>query len=100
MATATAQTNKTNPTFDLPSVEEATKRVRDLNERMIESSKSAGLQTLDTYENALQSLADFSQKVGSASQPDWVSALVATQAKFVTDVSASYTQAARTMLKK
>jgi len=97
MATATAQTN---PTFDLPSVEEATKRIRDLNERMIESSKSAGLQTLDTYENALQSMVDFSEKVGSASQLEWVSALAATQAKFVTDISQSYTRAAREMLKK
>jgi hypothetical protein len=98
----TAQQNNTsasNPVFDLPSVEEATQRIRDLNERLIESSKSAGLVTLDAYEKALQSLVDFEEKVASASQLDWVSALATTHAKFITDLSTSYTKAAREVLK-
>jgi hypothetical protein len=100
MAT-TEQSKTSTPTasFDLPSVEEATQRIRDLNERLIESSKSAGLVTLDAYEKALRSLVDFEEKVASASQLDWVSALAATHAKFITDVSASYTKAARDLLK-
>jgi hypothetical protein len=98
---STEQTTTSTPTatFDLPSVEEATQRIRDLNERLIESSKSAGLVTLDAYEKALQSLVDFEEKVASASQLDWVSALATTHAKFITDVSASYTKAARELLK-
>jgi len=100
MATAEqSKTNTPNATFDLPSVEEATQRIRDLNERLIESSKSAGLVTLDAYEKALQSLVDFEAKVASASQLDWVSALATTHAKFIADVSASYTKAARELLK-
>jgi hypothetical protein len=98
----TAQQSKTsasNPAFELPSVEEATQRIRDLNERLIESSKSAGLVTLDAYEKALQSLVDFEEKVASASQLDWVSALATTHAKFITDLSTSYTKAAREVLK-
>jgi len=102
MAT-TAQPKTTTPTFelpsfDLPSVEEATQRIRDLNERLIASSKSAGLVALDAYEKALQSLVDFEEKVASASQLDWVSALATTHAKFITDVSTSYTKAARELL--
>lgn len=99
---ATGQQSKTTaPTagFDIPSIDEATQRIRDLNERLIESSKSAGLVTLDAYEKALQSLVDFEEKVASASQLDWVSALATTHAKFITDVSASYTKAARELLK-
>lgn len=84
--------------FDLPSVEEATQRIRDLNERLIESSKSAGLVALDAYEKALQSLADFENRVASATQLDWVSALAETHAKFVADLSTSYTKAARDLL--
>ena len=87
------------PTFDLPSTDEATKRIRDLNERLITSSKGAGLVTLDASEKALQSLVDFEEKVSTATQLDWVSALATTHAKFITDVSASYTQAARDLLK-
>ena len=99
---ATADQSKTStPTtaFDLPSVEEATQRIRDLNERLIESSKSAGLVALDAYEKALESLVDFEQKVASASQLDWVSALATTHAKFIADVTTSYTEAARDLLK-
>ena len=101
MATTSTGTKPTAsiPTFDLPSIEETTQRIRDLNERLIESSKSAGLVTLDAYEKALQSLVDFEEKVASASQLDWVSALATTHAKFITDVSASYTKAARDLLK-
>ena len=98
---ATAQQNKTNsPTaaFDVPSVEEASQRIRDLNERLIVSSKSAGLVTLDAYEKGLQSLLDFEQKVASASELDWVSALATTHSKFIADVSGSYIKAARELL--
>jgi hypothetical protein len=101
MAAASTQT-KTAPSalpFELPSAEEATQRIRDLNERLIESSKKAGLVTLDAYESALQSLADFEEKVASATQLDWVSALATTHAKFIADVSSSYTNAARDLLK-
>jgi hypothetical protein len=87
------------PMFELPSVDDATKRIRDLNERMIKSSKSAGLVTLDAYESALQSLVEFEEKVASATQLDWVSALATTHAKFIVDVSANYTKAARDLLK-
>ena len=100
MATATAQKTTTpDSAFELPSVEETTQRIRDLNDRLIESSKSAGAVTLDAYEKALQSLADFEQKVASASQLDWVSALAATHAKFISDMSTSYTKAARDLVK-
>jgi hypothetical protein len=100
MAT-TAPKATTTPTtsFDLPSIEDATERIRDLNERMISSSKSAGLVTLDAYEKALQSLVEFEEKVASATQLDWVSALATTHAKFIADVSVSYTKAARDLMK-
>ncbi len=96
--TAHAKTTTPTATFDLPSVDEATQRIRDLNERLIEASRNAGLVTLDAYEKALQSLLDFEEKVASASQIDWVSALATTHAKFIGDLSATYTKAVREML--
>lgn len=100
MATAQSKPSSSIPAFDLTgTAEEATERIRELNERLIESSKSAGLVALDAYEKALQSLVDFEEKVASASQLDWVSALATTHAKFISDVSASYTKAAREVLK-
>ena len=83
---------------DPAAYEETAKRIRDLNERLMESSKAAGLTTLDSYEKALKSLVDFEQKVAGASQLDWVSALASTYATFVQDVSGAYTKAARDLL--
>jgi hypothetical protein len=97
---ATKSTPPTDAPFgiDTSGYEDAAERIRDLNERIIESSKSAGLTTLDAYEKALKSLVDFEQKVAGASQLDWVSALASTYATFVQDVSGAYTKAARDLL--
>ena len=92
-------TSKSLPTFDTASVEDTIKRIQEMNERMIESSKSAGRVALDAYEKALKSMLDFQEKVGGASQLDWVSALATTHAQFVQDVSAAYIKATRETLK-
>ena len=84
--------------IDPGRLEETAARVRQLNERLIESSKSAGTATLDAYERALKSLVDFGEKVAGASQLEWVSALAQMHAGFVRDVSAAYTKAARDLL--
>lgn len=101
MATQTKNTASTplDLGVDAGAFNEAAERIRDLNERLIESSKNAGRVSLDAYEKALKSMVDFEEKVGNASQLEWVSALATTHAKFVQDVSAAYTAAARELLK-
>lgn len=101
MATDTQQsaTSTPNAAFELPSVEEATQRMQNLNERLIESSKSAGLVALDTFEKAMQTVEDFQQKIAKTSQLDFVSEAVTTHRKFISDLSGSYTAAARDLLK-
>jgi hypothetical protein len=98
MATKTTPTTENPLGIDLGPYEEAAARVRELNERIIESSKSAGLTSLDAYEKALKSLVDFEQKVAGASNLDWVTAIAQTHATFVQDVTAVYTKAARELL--
>src|SRR5664280_3894031 len=61
MATKTTPENPLG--VDLGPYEEAATRIRELNERLIESSKAAGNTTLDVYEKALKSLVDFEEKV-------------------------------------
>lgn len=98
MATKTETSSTPSFATDFASVKDAAQRIRDLNERLIDSSKSAGVVALDAYEKAMQSLTDFESKVASASQLEWVSALATSHAKFVTDMSAPYTKAARDLL--
>jgi predicted RNA-binding Zn ribbon-like protein len=79
--------------------DEAAKQIRELTERFIESAKAAGNQSLDAYEQSLRTLVEFQEQAAGASQLDWVSNIAAAHAKFVSDVSAAYVSAARTMLK-
>jgi hypothetical protein len=81
------------------SLDEAAKRIRDLNERIIEQGRRAGLAYLDSYEATLNRLADFEEKVGQAGQIDWITELANAQAAFIRDVTAAYTRAARELLK-
>lgn len=87
------------PFTDPAALDEALTRIRDLNERVMQSAKTAGTVSLDAYEKALKSLVEFEEKVASASQLDWVSAIATTQATFVQDASNAYIKAARELLK-
>jgi hypothetical protein len=84
---------------DRPAVEQTIEHIREMNERLIESSKTAGTVALDSYEKALQGMLDFQQKIAGASQLDWVTALAETHAQFVQDFSGAYIKAARDNLK-
>ena len=101
MTAATKQSKPAdaNTTFELPSVEDTTQRMRDLNERLIESSKSAGLVALDAFEKTVHSFEEFGQQVGSASHLDWVSQAAKTHSTFVSQMTSSYATAVRDLLK-
>jgi hypothetical protein len=82
----------------LGTKDEAAERIRAFNERLIHSSKTAGVGMLDAYEKALNGLIDFEEKVSGASQLEWVSALTQTHVSFVRDANEAYTKAARELL--
>jgi len=82
-----------------PDAEAAAKRIRELNERIIETGRKAGLTSLDLYEKTLKSIADMQEDVGKASQVQWFSAIAAAQANFTREMAETYTAAARDVLK-
>ncbi|MHB8658077.1 MAG: hypothetical protein ACYC91_09005 [Solirubrobacteraceae bacterium] len=75
------------------------KRLRRLNERIIEASKEAGETTLTSYERALKAIASSLEKGPGASDIEWISHLASTQAKYLRDVTTAWTSAARNVLK-
>lgn len=80
------------------AAEDQLHRIREMNERIIEGSRSAGLASLDAYENALENLLQLQEQTAGASQIEWVNALAHAHARYVQDVSKAYTSAAREML--
>jgi hypothetical protein len=93
-STAGANKRAANQTADA-----AADRIRDLNERIIESSKKAGNTYLDIYEKTLNSIADYQEKIGEQSQVDWVTTIANAQAGFTRDLAGAYSSAARSLLK-
>lgn len=89
----------TMPSFEMPSMEVQTQQLRELNERLITSSKSAALAALDTFEKALHGVGDLEKKAASATHNEWMGLAAATHATFMVDVSAPYTKAVRDLLK-
>jgi hypothetical protein len=80
-------------------VEAVAQRLRKLNERIIEAGRDAGETTLTNYEKALKTIAGTLEKGPGSSDVEWVANLATAQAKFLRDVTTSWTAAARKMLK-
>jgi hypothetical protein len=90
----------TNPKFDAASVDRSVARIREMNERLIETNRAAGRAALDAYEKALRNMAEFQERVArGGSQLDWISALASAHTQFVEDISAAYIKAARETVK-
>jgi hypothetical protein len=80
-------------------VEAVAQRLRKLNERIIDAGRDAGETTLSSYEKALKTIASTLEKGPGSSDVEWVANLATAQAKFLRDVTTSWTAAARKMLK-
>jgi hypothetical protein len=80
-------------------IEAVANRLRKLNERIIEAGREAGETTLTSYEKALKAIASGIEKGPGSSDIDWISNLATAQAKFIRDVTSSWTSAARNALK-
>ena len=80
------------------AAEDAVSRIREMNERLITSSRQAGLASLDAYEKALENMVQLQEQTAGATQLEWVNALATAHARYVQDVSKAYTDAAREMI--
>jgi hypothetical protein len=94
-AVMTTQTKDRTTRATEQSLEEAANTVRELNERIVESSRKAGEAYLRTYERGLKSFADLHEEVARTSPFEWVGATAKAQADFVRDVAEAYGAAGR-----
>src|SRR5262245_18706246 len=74
--------------------ESAADRVRDLNERVIESSQKAGTASLEAYARLLERVAEFQEQAGRRGS-EWVSAFGHAQATFTGELAEALPAAAR-----
>ncbi len=77
----------------------ATKRIRDLNEQVLDFGRNAGTGFLEAYEKNLQTFADYQDKVADQTKVDWIASLARAQANFTREISRVYASTARDVLK-
>ena len=80
--------------------EAVAKRLRKLNDQIIEAARDRSETTLDSYEKALKAIANGIEKGPGKSDVDWIANLASSQAKFIRDVTKSMADAARDAIKK
>jgi len=80
-------------------IDQATKRVRDLNEQVLDLGRNAGTGFLEAYEKNLETYATYQDKVADQTKVDWLASIARAQANFTRDISRVYTKTAREVLK-
>ncbi len=98
MTSTKTATDKIATPFDIDFDANAD-RIRELNEKVLTVAKETGSKSLDTYEQAVHNVLDFSQKAADSTKVDWISALAKSQASIITEVTNTYTKAARDLLR-
>jgi hypothetical protein len=90
MATTQSKTNPVNETIDA-----ATERVVELNEKAVANGKKASGAVLDTYEKAVVSFTESYEKAAGATKVDWIVSAATAQADLTRELTKAYTSAAR-----
>ncbi len=94
-----AASSRPRVNIDGAQVEAIAERLRKLNEKIIDFGREAGENTLASYEKALKTIATGVQQSPAKDELEWISHLAASQAKFVREITDSWTKAARDRLK-
>ena len=89
MATQT----KSSPVTE--SIDAATERVVELNEKAVANGKKASAAVLDTYEKAVISFTESYEKAAGTTKVDWIVSAATAQADITRDLTKAYTSAAR-----
>jgi hypothetical protein len=76
------------------AVEATVRRIRELNERIIDAGRRAGVASLTTYERMLKSVADLQESAG-ARTGEWLTAFTRAQASFIRELAEAGPSAAR-----
>ncbi len=79
--------------------EAAAQRIRELNERVLEFGKRAGVQFLEAYESNMKTFADYGDQFADSAQTEWVATAVRAQTDFTRELTKLYSTATRDLLK-
>jgi hypothetical protein len=79
-------------------VQESVDRIRELNERVLENARKAGITYLDAYESMLNTIVGYQEGIANAAPVDWLQRMLEAQANFTRQIGNIYAKSARDML--
>ena len=91
-----ATQSKANPVTE--SIDAASERAVELNEKAIANGKKAGAVALDGYEKAVASFTESYEKAAGATKVDWIASTATAPADFTRELVKGYTSAARELV--
>ncbi len=90
-----AQTPPSTPILE----RDATDRVQQLAEQVLDAGRRAGLSYLDAYDATARTVADYQERFAASTKVEWIAAAARAQANVTREVSRAYTSTARDLLK-
>ena len=78
--------------------EAAAERIRELNKRVLEFGKKAGVQFLEAYESNMKTLADYGDKFADSAQAEWVATAIRTQTDLTRELTKVYSSVTRDLI--
>jgi hypothetical protein len=82
------------------AAKETVERIRELNERIIDSARKAGSSYLDIYERTLGTIAGYQEELANATPIDWLQRVIDAQATFTREIGTLYASTARELIKQ
>ena len=80
------------------NLEQVAERIRELTERIIDSSQQAGEATLSAYAKTLENITELQENLGKGSPIDWITTFATAQANFTRQLAEAVTAAARKLV--
>ena len=80
------------------NLEQVADRIRELTERIIDSSQQAGEATLSAYAKTLENITELQENLSKGSPIDWITTFATAQANFTRDLAEAYAAAARKLV--
>jgi hypothetical protein len=80
------------------NLEQVADRIRELTERIIDSSQQAGEATLSAYAKTLENITELQGNLGKGGPIDWITTFATAQANFTRDLAEAYAAAARKLV--
>ena len=86
------------PTTPAHAFEAGYEQYKQYSEQILDAARKAGVQSIDTYQKAVDRAVDVERKLAGATKQEWLKRLIDSHADMTHELTAAYTSAVRGLL--